>query len=176
MTSACDTATAALRPGETIPGPDRPGDARRNGHHLRAIFGPHTGRVLQFLISLRNLSPADMDSVTSAWTKVDPVDRALAWAHLVTAVNEEYRVTAAASAARRAAIDTARLLGRDDWAFWAAAWDAGAALAADDLAEGDHQTLTHPLGTVMPALNGQASAQTRPRRGPGVGGTEPGGR
>jgi len=44
------------------------------------------------------------------------------------------------------------MLGRDDWAFWAAAWDAGAAITANDLTEVDYETLTSPLGTVMPAL------------------------
>jgi hypothetical protein len=126
---------------------------------MKAIFGPHTRRVLQFLINLRNLSPADIDLVTSTWNKVNPVDRALAWAHLATTAKQDYPVTAAASAARRAAMDTARLLGRNDWAFWAAAWDAGAAITADDLADGDYRTLTYPLGTVMPALNGQAGAE-----------------
>jgi hypothetical protein len=79
---------------------------------LKPIFGPHTRAVFQFLINLRNLSPADIDVVTSTWTKVNPVDRALAWAHLVTAAKQEYPVTATTSAARRGAIDTARLLGR----------------------------------------------------------------
>ena len=121
---------------------------------MKPIFGPHTPRVLQFLTSMRRLSPAAIDVVTSTWNEVNPMDRALAWARLrlVTAANEEYPIMAAASAARRAAMETARRLGRNDWAFWAAAWDAGAAITADDLPEGDYETLTCPLHAVMPAL------------------------
>lgn len=121
---------------------------------MKPIFGPHTPRLLQFLTSMRRLSPAAIDLVTSTWKEASPLDRALAWAHLrlATAANEEYPIMAGASAARRAAMETARRLGRDDWAFWAAAWDAGAAITADGLAEGDYQTLTCPLCTVMPAL------------------------
>jgi hypothetical protein len=107
---------------------------------------------LQFLIRLRNLSPAQIDAVASSWNHVSALDRALAWAHLAAAAKEQYPVMAAASAARRAAMDTASVLGRSDWAFWAAAWDAGAAVTADDLADGDYETLTSPLGTIMPAL------------------------
>jgi hypothetical protein len=126
---------------------------------MKAIFGPNTRRVLQFLTRMRKLSAAEIDQVAGSWNQVNPLDRARAWAHLqlATAGNEEYPVMAAASAARRAAMETARVLGRSDWAFWAAAWDAAAAITADDLAEGDYQTLTRPLGTVMPALKrGQA--------------------
>jgi hypothetical protein len=121
---------------------------------MKAIFGPNTPRVLQFLTRMRKLSPAEIDRVASSWNKVNPLDRALAWAHLqsATAAKEDYPVIAAASAARRAAMETARTLGRTDWAFWAAAWDAGAAITADDLPEGDYETLTFPLHAVMPAL------------------------
>lgn len=121
---------------------------------MKAIFGPNTPRVLQFLTRMRKLSPAEIDRVASSWNKVNPLDRALAWAHLqsATAAKEDYPVMAAASAARRAAMETARTLGRSDWAFWAAAWDAGAAITADDLPEGDYETLTVPLHAVMPAL------------------------
>jgi len=121
---------------------------------MKAIFGPNTARVLQFLTRMRKLSPAEMDVVASSWNKVDPLDRAQAWAHLQVATHakEDYPVMAAASAARRAAMETARTAGRCDWAFWAAAWDAGAAITADDLPEGDYETLTFPLHAVMPAL------------------------
>ena len=121
---------------------------------MKPIFGPHTPRLLQFLTSMRGLPPAAIDLVTSTWNEASPLDRAVAWAHLQlgTAADEEYPIMAAASAARRAAMETARRLGRSDWAFWAAAWDAGAAITADGLSEGDYQTLTCPLGTVIPAL------------------------
>jgi hypothetical protein len=119
---------------------------------MKAIFGPNTPRVLQFLTRMRKLSPAEIDVVASSWSQASPLDRARAWAHLTATAKEDYPVMAAASAARRAAMETARTLGRSDWAFWAAAWDAGAALTADDLPDGDYETLTFPLHSVMPAL------------------------
>jgi NADPH:quinone reductase-like Zn-dependent oxidoreductase len=119
---------------------------------VKAIFGPNTPRVLQFLTRMRKLSPAEIDVVASSWSQASPLDRARAWAHLTATAKEDYPVMAAASAARRAAMETARTLGRSDWAFWAAAWDAGAALTADDLPDGDYETLTFPLHSVMPAL------------------------
>ena len=139
---------------ENLPGYGRPEVAALNGDAMKAIFGRNTPRVLQFLTRMRKLSPAEIDRVASSWNKVNPLDRALAWAHLqsATAAKEDYPVMAAASAARRAAMETARTLGRSDWAFWAAAWDAGAAITADDLPEGDYETLTVPLHAVMPAL------------------------
>jgi hypothetical protein len=127
---------------------------------MTAIFGPHTSRVLQFLTRMRKLSPAEIDQVASTWNKANPLDCATAWAHLAAAAKEDYPVIAAASAARRAAMETARMLGRDDWAFWAAAWDAGAAITADDLADGDYETLTFPLHAVMPALKTLKRGQT----------------
>jgi hypothetical protein len=156
MTTTRDTATAGPHPGRTTPGLDLPRDADRNRYPTTALFGPNTLRVLQLLVNLRNLAPAQIKLVTSTWNQASPLDRALAWAHLATAARPEHPVMAAASAARRAAMQTARAASQYDWAFWAAAWDAAAALAADDLADSDYQTLTRPLGTVMPALSGHA--------------------
>jgi hypothetical protein len=113
--------------------------------------------VLQFLTRMQKLSPAQIDLVASTWNGANPLGRAQAWAHLAAAAKEEYPVMAAASAARRTAMEAARTVGRNDWAFWAAAWDAGAAITADDLPEGDYETLMCPLHAVMPALKrGQA--------------------
>jgi len=139
---------------QNLPGYGRPGVAAVNGDLMKAIFGPNSPRVLQFLTRMRKLSPAEIDRVATTWNKVNPLDRALAWAHLqsATAAKEDYPVIAAASAARRAAMETARTLGRNDWAFWAAAWDAGAAITAGDLPEDDYEMLTSPLHAVMPAL------------------------
>jgi hypothetical protein len=140
---------------ENLPGYRRPGVAASNGDPRKAIFGRNTPRLLQFLTRMRKLSPAEIDRVATSWNKVNPLDRAEAWAHLQSATaakEDDYPMIAAASAARRAAMETARTLGRTDWAFWAAAWDAGAAITADDLPEGDYETLTFPLHAVMPAL------------------------
>ena len=95
---------------------------------MKAIFGPNTPRVLQLLTRMRKLSPAEIDRVATSWNQASALDRAQAWAHLTAAAKEDCPVMAAASAARRAAMETARTLGGSDWAFWAAAWDAGAAL------------------------------------------------
>jgi hypothetical protein len=176
MTGVPETATAGPQPGRITPCLDRPGDALRNGHRRKATFGPKTPRVLQFLINLQNLPPAQIDAVMNAWKKVNPLNRALAWAHLAAAAKEERPGTAAASAARRVAMDTARMAGRTDWAFWAAAEDAAAAITADGLAEADYQTLTYPLRTVIAEPNGHASTAAWPGRGPGLGDTAPGGR
>jgi hypothetical protein len=121
---------------------------------MKAIFDSHTRRLLAFLADLRDLSPAEIDQVTNAWKQVSGLDRAEAWAqlHRVTTPNERYPILAAASAARRAAMDTAHKLRQPDWAFWAAAWDAGAAITAEDRIGGHYGVLTTPLATVMPSL------------------------
>jgi hypothetical protein len=49
-------------------------------------------------------------------------------------------------------MDTARRLLRPDWAFWAAAWDAAAAITAGDRIGCHYDVLTAPLATVMPSL------------------------
>jgi thioesterase domain-containing protein len=121
---------------------------------MKSIFGPQTQRLLAFLADLRDLSPAEVDRVTSAWKQIRGLDRAEAWAQLqrVTTQNERYPILAAASTARRTAMDVARRLLRPDWAFWAAAWDAAAAITADDRIGAHYEVLTAPLATVMPSL------------------------
>jgi hypothetical protein len=121
---------------------------------MKHIFGPQTQRLLAFVADLRDLSPAEVDRVTSAWKQVRGLDRAEAWAQLqrVTTQHERYPILAAASTARRTAMDTARRLLRPDWAFWAAAWDAAAAIIADDRIGSHYDVLTAPLATVMPSL------------------------
>ena len=121
---------------------------------MKAIFDAQTRRLLAFLADLRYLSPAEIDQVTNAWKQVSGLDRAEAWAqlHRVTTQNERYPILAAASAARRAAMDAAHQLSRPDWAFWAAAWDAAAAITAEDQIGGHYDVLTAPLATVMPSL------------------------
>src|SRR5260221_14510790 len=101
---------------------------------MKDVFGRCTRQVLDFLGRLRDLSPAEIGLVTSAWKQASDLDRAEAWArlHTITTESERREILAAASAARRAAMETTRTLRRPDWAFWAAAWDAGPAIAADD--------------------------------------------
>jgi hypothetical protein len=121
---------------------------------MKPIFGPQTQRLLAFVADLRDLSPAEVDRVTNAWKQVRGLDRAEAWAQLqrVTTEHERYPILAAASTARRTAMDTARRLLRPDWAFWAAAWDAAAAIIAGDRIGSHYDVLTAPLATVMPSL------------------------
>jgi hypothetical protein len=121
---------------------------------MKPLFGPQTQRLQDFLADLRDLSPAEVDRVTSAWKQVRGLDRAEAWAQLqrVTTQNERHPILIAASAARRTAMDTAHKLPRPDWAFWAAAWDAAAAITANDRIGSHYDVLTAPLATVMPSL------------------------
>lgn len=128
---------------------------RRGLPVVKPVFGPHTLRVLEVLAGVSALSAAQIDLVAGAWHEASDLERAEAWARLWRAdpAPEGYWVMGAASAARQAAKDAARKLGRTDWAFWAAAWDAAAAVAGDGLADRDYEILTGPLATVMPALS-----------------------
>jgi hypothetical protein len=121
---------------------------------MKPMFGPQTQRLLALLADLRDLSPAEVDRVTSAWKQVRDLDRAEAWVQLqrVTTQNERYSILAAAATARRAAMEVARRLRQPDWAFWAAAWDAAAAITADERIGSHYDVLTAPLATVMPSL------------------------
>jgi len=122
---------------------------------MRPIFGPHTERVLEFLADLWLLSPEEIGRVTTAWKEASDLERAEAWAqlHRVVSGEELEKILAAASVARRQAIDAAYLLQRADWAFWAAAWDTAAAIAAEERIGASYYVLTRPLMTVMPSLS-----------------------
>jgi hypothetical protein len=122
---------------------------------MRPIFGPHTERVLEFLADLWLLSPEEISKVTTAWKEAGDLERAEAWAqlHRVASGDEWDKILAAASVARRQAMDAAYLLQRADWAFWAAAWDAAAAIAAEERIGSGYYVLTRPLMTVMPSLS-----------------------
>src|SRR5215467_3618576 len=137
---------------------------------MRLIFGPHTQRVLKFLADLWLLSPDEISTVTQAWKEASDLERAEAWAQLHRDASDEDwdRILAAASVARRQAMDAAFLLQRTDWAFWAAAWDAAAAIAAEDRIGSGYYVLTRPLMTVMPSLSeirgGARVPAQRPRK------------
>lgn len=122
---------------------------------MRPIFGPHTERVLEFLADLWLLSPEEISKVTTAWKEASDLERAEAWAqlHRVASGDEWDKILAAASVARRQAMDAAYLLNRADWAFWAAAWDAAAAIAGEDRIGSGYYVLARPLMTVMPSLS-----------------------
>jgi hypothetical protein len=133
---------------------------------MKTVFGPHTRQVLEVLAGLRALSPGDVDLVAVSWKHSSDLDRAEAWAelHRATSRDERYPILAAAAAGRRTAMDTARNLHRTDWAFWAAAWDAAAAVAAADVLGSHFDVLAAPVAEVMPSLaQGQVSAQSPAR-------------
>jgi hypothetical protein len=129
---------------------------------MKEVFGRRTRQVLDLLARLRDLSPAEIGLVASAWKQASDLDRAEAWArlHTITTPGERQAILAAASAARRAAMETTRALRRPDWAFWAAAWDTAAAIAAADRIGSSYDTLTAPLAALVPSLTGgQAEPQ-----------------
>ena len=118
------------------------------------IFGPNTRQVLTFLGQLPELSPEDIDQVTRAWRRTHSRDRAEAWVqmHRGTIEQERYRTMVAASTARQVALSAATTLHRTDWAFWAAASDAAAAIAAGHRMGSHYDILISPLAAVMPSL------------------------
>jgi hypothetical protein len=121
---------------------------------MRAVFGPHTEQVLALLTDLWRLSPEEINKVTKAWKEASDLNRAEALAQLNRAASsdERHRMLAAASVARREAMDVANMHHRTDWAFWAAAWDAAAAIAAEKSGS-EYDILTAPLMTVLPSLS-----------------------
>jgi hypothetical protein len=119
-----------------------------------SIFSQNGQPVMALITGLADLSAEEVDKVANAWKQESTLDRARAWAHLsrTSTEQERYRIRAAASLARREALATAHRLRRTDWAFWAAASDAAAALAADTRLGRHYDALTAPLATVMPSL------------------------
>jgi hypothetical protein len=121
---------------------------------MTSMFGPNGQRVLALIIAIPGLTADQVDEVTSAWKQGCPRARAQAWAQITRAVAEEerYRLLAAAALARREALSTAARLHRADWEFWAAACDAGAAVAAGARLGRHYDTLVAPFAKIMPAL------------------------
>src|SRR5215472_1859093 len=134
---------------------------------MRPIFGPRTAQVVKFVTDLRQLSSEQITAVTKAWRDGSDTERAQAWAELyrVASADDRYSILAAASVARREAMDVAQVLHRADWAFWAAAWDAAAAIAAEERIGGHYDVLIAPVAAVMPSLSqGRGSVQVPAQR------------
>ena len=132
---------------------------------MRSMFGPNGQQVLALIASIAGLSAEQVDQVTNAWRRHSPHDRNRAWARLcrTTGEDERYEILAAASLARREALDAARRLNRSDWAFWAAACDAGAAVAAGARIDRHYEALVAPFAEVVPALARRyETAQAKP--------------
>ena len=121
---------------------------------MMSMFGPNGQRVLALIACIPGLSADQVDQVTAAWKRGSPDGRARAWAHLSRATDEDerYGILAAASLARREALETARQVQRADWAFWAAACDAGAAVAAGKRIGEHYDTLVAPFAGVLTIL------------------------
>jgi hypothetical protein len=139
-----------------------------------SIFGPNGQRVLALIAAIPGLSADQVDQVTRTWKQASPDGRARAWAELIRAVGEDerYRVLAAASLARSEALETARRMNRTDWTFWAAANDAGAAVAVGARIGDHYDTLVAPFAQIMPCLVDRAAplpgraAQSAPDQAP----------
>lgn len=131
---------------------------------MNDILAQDNDQVLTLITRIVGLSPAEADQVTKAWKQASPLDRARAWARLTRATTEQerHRILAAASLARKEALTAAQRLHQMDWAFWAAASDAAAAVAAGTRIGPPYDTLTAPLAAVMPAL---APSLSRTRNG-----------
>jgi hypothetical protein len=119
-----------------------------------SIFGPNGQRVLALITGIPVLSADQVDQVTGTWKQGNPDDRASAWAQLNGTITEDerYEILTAASLARREALQTSRRMRRDDRAFWAAACDASAAVAAGDRIGRHYDVLVAPFAEVMPSL------------------------
>ena len=121
---------------------------------MMSMFGPNGQRVLLLIACIPGLSADQVDQVTAVWKQGSPDGRARAWAHMsrATSEDERYGILAAASLARREALETARRVQRTDWAFWAAACDAGAAVAAGKRIGRHYDTLIAPFACVLSIL------------------------
>ena len=133
--------------------PEAERDARRSAV-TTSIFGSNSHRVLALITGIPVMSADQVDQVTGTWKQGNPDDRASAWAQLngTTTEEERYEILAAASLARREALETSRRMRRDDRAFWAAACDASAAVAAGDRIGHHYDVLVAPFAEVMPGL------------------------
>lgn len=121
---------------------------------MTSIFNPDDQRVLALISCISGLCGREVDQVTSAWKRADVHDRARAWAQVnrTAAERDRYRILSVAALARREAMETAHRMRRTDWAFWAAACDAGAAVAAGTRIGAFYGTLIAPFAEVIPAL------------------------
>jgi hypothetical protein len=117
-------------------------------------FDSNGQRLLALIAAIPGLSADQVDQVTAAWRRASPDGRSRAWAQLSRKTSGDQRssVLVAAALARREALETARRTDRADWAFWAAASDAGAAVAAGEQIGRHYDTLVTPFAAVVPLL------------------------
>jgi hypothetical protein len=119
------------------------------------FFGPNTRGVLHLMSHLYGLGDEHIDTVVAEWKRQPAEARAAAWAAIwhATTSDERSAIRTAAALARRDAMAAAVRNGRTDWAFWAAAWDAAAAVAAlGRISEHHYRVLAGPMAGAMPWL------------------------
>lgn len=122
---------------------------------MSTLFGPNTRGVLHLLSHLARLRSEEMDAVAAEWKRRPAQVRARAWAAAVNAAGGRLRtgVLSAAELARATARTVAVERDRVDWAFWAAAQDAAAAVVVRGwIDDADYQALVAPVARVLPWL------------------------
>ena len=134
------------------------------------IFGPASQRVLGFIVELVDLGLRDVDAVADAWRRAPAEARAAAWAAIQRSMAPPDRslIRNAAMVARERAMALAQTHGRDDWAFWAAAWDAAGALAAEHrISRESYRVLVEPMAVALRWLISDAAGLvSAPREAP----------
>jgi hypothetical protein len=124
------------------------------------LFGPGSRRVLGFIAQILDLGPDDIDAVAGVWRRTPAEARAAAWAAIQRSMSPVGRslIRNAAMVAREQAITAALTHGRYDWAFWAAAWDAAGALAAEHRVDSEsYRVLVAPMAVALGWLSPEAA-------------------
>lgn len=122
---------------------------------MSTVLGPNTRGVLHMIFHLGRLPAEQIDAVAAAWKRQPARSRARAWAAVThnSTPAERFAIHDAAALARQDAMAAAARHRRTDWAFWAAAWDAAAGVAAcGRIEESDYRVLVNPLARAMPWL------------------------
>ncbi|MGY1708305.1 hypothetical protein ACI8AC_02205 [Geodermatophilus sp. SYSU D00758] len=120
------------------------------------IFGPGSHRVIGFIVRILDLGPDEIEAVAGAWRRTPADVRAAAWAAIQRSMSPVDRslVRHAAMVAREEAMTAALSHDSSDWAFWAAAWDAAGALAAEHrIDEESYRVLVAPMAVVLDWLH-----------------------
>jgi hypothetical protein len=116
------------------------------------VLGLNTRGLLHLLSHLDRLTAEQIDAVAAEWKRRPVQARAVAWAALRRGrtANEQSAIHLAATLARGLAMEVAARNDRHDWAFWAAAWDAAAGIAACGRAgERHYEVLAAPMAVAV---------------------------
>ncbi|HEY8458258.1 MAG TPA: hypothetical protein VIL34_21880 [Actinopolymorphaceae bacterium] len=118
-------------------------------------LGPNTGRIIRLIAQLREFGGSEIDRVVDGWKQQSHAERLSARAAIGAARDPDERQAAldAAAIVRREAMVVARRNNCTAWEFWAAAWDAAAAVAMSNRMEPrSFEVLVAPLLRVLPWL------------------------